>query len=469
MKTFMDKDFLLETETAKTLYFDYAAKMPIIDYHCHINPKEIAENRRFDNITQVWLGGDHYKWRLIRSCGVEEKYITGKESTDREKFQRFAEALPRAIGNPLYHWTHLELQRYFGVTKTLNGDTAEEIWNICNAKLASEELTVQGIIKQSKVKVICTTDDPADDLRYHKQIAAEGRCSAKVVPALRSDAAMRIERTNEYPKYMQRLGAAAEMEIKTMEDVRVALKKRIAFFAEMGCRASDHALEYVFYTPADSEAELNSIVTKGLAGEQLTVTEVEKYKSALLMLLSSEYYRLGWGMQLHYSAVRDNSSTRFAQMGPDTGFDSIGTYSCGEGIAKLLDSMERAGHLPKTILYSLNPADNEMIGSVIGCFQGPEARGKIQQGAAWWFNDSKTGMEAQLTSIANLSVLGNILGMLTDSRSFLSYTRHEYYRRILCNWLGKLVENGEYPADIEYLGKIVQDISYNNAEEYFGF
>lgn len=468
MKEFMDKDFLLETETAKKLYHDYAAKMPIIDYHCHINPQEIAENRQFKNITEVWLGGDHYKWRMIRSNGIAEEQITGKDTSDRVKFQNFAESLPRAIGNPLYHWTHLELQRYFDCHKPLCADSAEEIWNLCNEKLATPDLTVQGIIKKSNVKVICTTDDPADDLRWHKKIKEDGTCPAKVLPAMRPDAAMRIERTTEYPKYMQRLAEVAEVEIKTFEDIRKALSKRIAFFHDMGCRASDHALEYVFYTDS-TEEELDAIVAKGLKGEALTVTEVEQYKSAMLMYLSTEYSKRGWPMQIHYSALRDNNTKKFEKMGPDTGFDCIATYSCGEGIVKLLNAMEKEGHLPKTIIYSLNPADNAMIGTIIGSFQGPEAKGKIQQGAAWWFNDTKTGMEAQLTSIANLSVLGNILGMLTDSRSFLSYTRHEYYRRILCNWLGKLVENGEYPADMEFLGQIVQDISYNNANKYFGF
>ena len=468
MTNFMDENFLLENKTAKTLYFTYAEKMPIIDYHCHVSPKEIAENRRFDNIAQVWLGGDHYKWRLIRSCGVKEEFITSNTSSDREKFQKFAECLPHAIGNPLYHWTHLELQRYFGITKPLNGNTAEEIWQICNAKLASEELSVQGIIKNSNVKVICTTDDPADDLRYHMQIAAEGKCSAKVYPAMRPDATLRIERTQEYPLYMQRLAQVAGLKIKCMADIREALHRRIEFFHSLGCRVSDHALEYMFYEEA-SEAELNTIVLKGLAGEKLTTQEIEKYKSALLLFLSEEYHRLDWGMQLHYGALRDNSSLNFAKLGPDTGFDSMGTYNNAIGLSKLLNAMEKAGHLPKTILYSLNPTDNAMLGSIIGCFQGPEARCKLQQGSAWWFNDSKAGIEAQLESIANLSVLGNILGMLTDSRSFLSYTRHEYYRRILCNWLGRLVERGEYPADIDFLGQTVQNICYNNVKNYFGF
>ena len=467
MKKFMDKDFLLETETAKKLFHEHAAKMPIIDYHCHINPQEIAEDRQFKNITEVWLGGDHYKWRMIRSNGVDEKYITGNESTDREKFQKFAEALPRAIGNPLYHWTHLELQRYFGVTKTLNGDTAEEIWNICNEKLKSPELSVQGIIKKSNVKVICTTDDPADDLRWHKKIREDGTCSAKVLPAMRPDAALRIEKP-EWASYMKRLAEVSDTDIKTMDDIRKALRKRIDFFESMGCKASDHALEYVFCNEA-KEDQLDDIVSKVLGGKVPTTDEIEKYKTALLLFLGEEYSKRGWAMQIHYSAMRDNNTRMFKKMGPDTGFDSIGSYNCGEGIVALLDAMEKKGCLPKTILYSLNPSDNALIGTIIGSFQGPEVPGKIQQGAAWWFNDTKSGMEAQITNVANLSVLGNVVGMLTDSRSFLSYTRHEYYRRILCNWIGSWVENGEYPDDMDFLGKLVEDISYNNAARYFGF
>ena len=467
MRNFMDQDFLLETKTAQELFHQYAEKMPIIDYHCHISPQEIAEDHRFASITEAWLGGDHYKWRLIRSNGVDEKFITGKESSDREKFRKFAEALPRALGNPLYHWTHLELQRYFGITEPLTGASAERIWNACNEKLAQPDFSVQGIIKKSNVKVICTTDDPADDLRWHKQIKEEGLCSARVLPAMRPDAALRIERP-EWAAYMKKLGQVAGVEIKTLADLREALQRRLDFFREMGCRASDHALEYVFCTEAP-EARVNEVMAKAMAGSALSREEVEIYKTALLLFLGKEYTERGWAMQIHYSAMRDNNTRRFKQLGPDTGFDSIGSCSCGEGLVALLDALEQRESLPKTILYSLNPADNALIATIIGSFQGPEAQGKIQQGAAWWFNDTKTGMEAQLTNIGNLSVLGNILGMLTDSRSFLSYTRHEYYRRILCNWIGNLVERGEYPADMTFLGQLVEDISYNNAARYFGF
>lgn len=467
MKEFMGEDFLLETETAKKLFHEHAAKMPIIDYHCHINPQQIAENHTFKNITEAWLGGDHYKWRMIRSNGTAEKDITGKESDDREKFQKFAEALPKAIGNPLYHWTHLELQRYFDCRTPLNGKTAEEIWQLCNEKIKQPALSVQGIIEKSNVKVICTTDDPADDLCWHKKIKEDGSCTAKVLPAMRPDAAMRIEKP-AYGEYLKRLGAVAGVDIQTMEDLRAALSKRMDFFAEMGCKASDHALEYVFCREA-SEAEVNAVMKKALSGTALTTEDIEVYKTALLLFLGKEYAKRGWAMQIHYSALRDNNSSEFETLGPDTGFDCIASCNCGEGLVKFMDALHKKGDLPKMILYSLNPNDNAMIATIIGSFQGTEAAGKIQHGAAWWFNDTKTGMIDHMVNLANLSVLGNFIGMLTDSRSFLSYTRHEYFRRILCNQIGLWVENGEYPADMEYLGQLVEDISYNNTARYFGF
>ncbi|WP_182185790.1 glucuronate isomerase [Pectinatus frisingensis] len=467
MKKFMDEDFLLESETAKTLFHDYAEKMPIVDYHCHIQPQEIAENRQFDNIAQVWLGGDHYKWRLIRSNGTPESKITGKESSDREKFQEFAKALPKAVGNPLYHWTHLELKRFFDCDITLNESTAEKIWDLCNKKLRTSEMSVQGIISNSNVKLICTTDDPADSLKWHKKIRDDGSCSAKVVPAMRPDAIMRID-AEGYSDYVVKLGKIAEIEIKTINDIRQALKKRMNYFGDMGCRVTDHALEYVFYNPAD-DAKINTIIAKALKNEKISNDETEKYQTVLLTFLASEYSKRDWTMQIHYSALRNNNSNMYSKLGPDTGFDCLAAYNCAEGIVAFLDSLNKNNILPKTIFYSLNPADNTMIGSVIGSFQGPGVFGKIQQGASWWFNDSKYGIVNQLTNIANLSILGNILGMVTDSRSFLSYPRHEYYRRILCNFIAKLVENGEYPNDIDYLGKLVQNISYYNAKKYFGF
>lgn len=449
MKQFMDKDFLLDTATAKHLFHDYAEHMPIIDYHCHISPQEIAEDHHFRSITEVWLGGDHYKWRLIRSNGIPEEKVTGTESTDLEKFVEYAKALPRAIGNPLYHWSHLELQRYFGITEPLSEKNAEDIFNRCNAKLQEKDMGVQGLIKQSNVKVICTTDDPADDLKWHQKLKDENTCSAKVYPAMRPDKLMNVDKAG-------------------YADIRKAMDKRISFFEEMGCRATDHALEYVFCREAD-EQTVDAIIAKALKGESISKEETEAYKTAVLTYLAGEYYKRGWVMQLHFATLRDLNSEMYRKLGPDTGFDSIAEGNCCKGLIAFLDHLNELHILPKTVLYSGTPNDNAMIGTIIGAFQGPEARGKIQQGAAWWFNDTKQGMIDQMTSIANLSVFGNILGMLTDSRSFLSYARHEYYRRILCNWIGNLVENGEYPNDEEALRQLVEDICYNNVANYFQF
>lgn len=449
MKQFMDKDFLLDTATAKHLFHDYAEHMPIIDYHCHISSQEIAEDHHFRSITEVWLGGDHYKWRLIRSNGTPEEKVTGTESTDLEKFVEYAKALPRAIGNPLYHWSHLELQRYFGITEPLSEKNAEDIFNRCNAKLQEKDMGVQGLIKQSNVKVICTTDDPADDLKWHQKLKDENTCSAKVYPAMRPDKLMNVDKAG-------------------YADIRKAMDKRISFFEEMGCRATDHALEYVFCREAD-EQTVDAIIAKALKGESISKEETEAYKTAVLTYLAGEYYKRGWVMQLHFATLRDLNSEMYRKLGPDTGFDSIAEGNCCKGLIAFLDHLNELHILPKTVLYSGTPNDNAMIGTIIGAFQGPEARGKIQQGAAWWFNDTKQGMIDQMTSIANLSVFGNILGMLTDSRSFLSYARHEYYRRILCNWIGNLVENGEYPNDEEALRQLVEDICYNNVANYFQF
>lgn len=467
MKKFMDENFLLDSKTAEILFYDYAKSMPVIDYHCHIQPKEIAENYQFQNLAQAWLGGDHYKWRLIRANGTPEEKITGNNSSDREKFQEFAKALPKSVGNPLYHWTHLELKRFFDCDLTLNEDTAEEIWNTCNLRLKQPEMAVQGIITKSNVEVICTTDDPADSLEWHQKIKAESSCTAKVIPAMRPDAVMRID-AEGYKTYIARLGENTGISIRTIDDIRQSLHKRMDFFEKMGCRLTDHALEYIFYRPA-ADAEIDKIITKALQKEPISIQEVEEYKTALLVFLAEEYSKRDWTMQIHYSALRNNNTKMYKILGPDTGFDCIATYNCAEGMTAFLDALTFKGILPKTIFYSLNPADNILIDSIIGSFQDKGIAGKVQQGCAWWFNDTKAGIIDQLTNIANLSVLGNILGMVTDSRSFLSYPRHEYYRRILCNFIGSLVENGEYPNDIQYLGKLVQNISYNNAKEYFKF
>lgn len=466
MKKFMGKNFLLKTETAKKLYHDYAAKMPILDYHCHINPQEIYEDRKFETITQVWLGGDHYKWRQMRSNGVEERYITG-DASDREKFQKWAETLELAIGNPLYHWSHLELQRYFGYEGVLNGDTAEEVWNLCNAKLQEDGMTVRNLIRQSGVTLLCTTDDPADDLKWHKLIKEDDSFEVQVLPAWRPDNAMKVEKP-AFPGYMKRLSEVSGVNIASFEDLKIALVKRMEFFHEMGCVISDHGLDYAMYVPASAE-EIEAIFAKGLAGESVSKEEELKFKTAFMVYIAKEYYRLGWAMQLHYGCKRDNNHIMYDRLGPDTGFDCIDTHTPSSELADLLNALNETGELPKTILYSLNPSDNAAIGTVLGCFQGSDAIGKIQHGSAWWFNDHKQGMRDQMISLANLGLLGNFIGMLTDSRSFLSYARHEYFRRIMCDLIGTWVEDGEYPEDYVALQKIVEGISYNNAVRYFGF
>ena len=462
----MDKDFLLETETAQKLYHEYAAKMPILDYHCHINPQEIAEDRKFENITQVWLGGDHYKWRQMRSNGVEEKYITG-DASDREKFQKWAETLERAIGNPLYHWSHLELQRYFGYYGALNGETAEEVWNLCNAKLQEDGMSARNLIRQSNVTLVCTTDDPVDSLEWHEKIAADESFEVRVLPAWRPDKAMNLEKT-DYLEYLKKLEVVSGVKIDSFASLIEALRIRMDYFAEHGCSVSDHGLEYVMYAPA-SEEEIEAIFAKRLRGEAVSRADELQFKTAYMVALGREYHKKNWVMQLHYGVKRDNNGMIFGKLGPDAGIDCINNYAPSSEMADYLNALAITDELPKTILYSLNPTDNATIGTIIGCFQSEEARGKIQQGSAWWFNDNKQGMIEQMTSLANLGLLGNFIGMLTDSRSFLSYTRHEYFRRIMCNLIGGWVENGEYPADEKVLGRMVQDISYNNAVRFFGF
>ena len=465
MKKFMDKDFLLSTETARHLFHDYAEGLPIIDYHCHLSPQEIAEDAKFENITQVWLGGDHYKWRQMRSNGVDEKYITG-DGSDREKFQAWAETLPKLIGNPLYHWSHLELRRYFGYEGYLNGDTAEEVWNLCNAKLQDDSMTVRNIIKQSGVTLICTTDDPVDSLEWHKKIAEDPTFDVQVLPAWRPDKAMNVEKPT-YAEYIAQLSKVSGVEVKDFASLKEALKNRMAFFASMGCCVSDHALEYVMYAPA-TDAEVDAILQKGLRGEAISKEEELKYKTAYMLFVAREYVKMGWVMQIHYGCKRDNNAYMFEQLGPDTGYDCINNYAPSAQMADFLNALSATNDIRKTILYSLNRNDNASIGSIIGCFQG-DIPGKIQQGSAWWFNDHKIGMTEQMASLANLGCLGNFVGMLTDSRSFLSYTRHEYFRRILCELIGGWVENGEYPADMKALETIIKGICYNNAVKYFGF
>ena len=467
MTPFMNKDFLLKSETAKKLYHEHAAKMPIIDYHCHINPQEIYEDKRYESITQVWLGGDHYKWRAMRSCGVPEYYITGNASY-AEKFQKWAETIPNLIGNPLYHWTHLELQRYFDIHEPLNGDNAMEIYEKCNAILAQPDMSARGIIRKSNVKMVCTTDDPIDDLQWHAKLAADPDAPCVVLPAFRPDKAMRADKET-FPAYVAQLEKVVGFPINCVEDMRKALADRIAYFADHGCRISDHGLDLCFYVEA-SEEELNDIFARAKAGGKITWNEQLAYHTTLLVAVGKEYAKRDWVNQLHFGCLRDNSKTMFRKLGPDTGFDSINDAPNAVGMSGMLNALEEAGALGKTILYSLNPSDNAAIGTMMGAFQTDSPiPGRLQQGSAWWFNDHKPGMEAQMVSLMSLGAFGTFNGMLTDSRSFLSYTRHEYFRRILCNLVGQLVEDGEYPADMKALGQLIENISYINTLRYFRF
>ena len=466
MKAFMDKDFLLNTETARVLYHDYAAQCPIIDYHCHLAPQQIWDDVRYDNITQVWLGGDHYKWRLMRCAGVDEHYITGKAS-DYEKFCKWAEVVGKGIGNPLYHWTHLELQRFFGYNGVLSAKTADEVWNLCNEKLQQPGYTSRGLISMSNVETICTTDDPIDDLHWHQLLLKDESFKVNVLPAWRPDKAVNIEKP-DFMAYIAKLAAAAEMEIKSFADVKEALAKRMAYFHENNCRLSDHGLNYVVFDPASDE-EVEAIFQKKAAGNDVTEREVAQYKTACMVFFGEMYKKYDWTMQLHYGCRRDNNQRQYAILGPDTGYDTINNFAPVDEMAAFLGAVEVKCGLPRTILYSLNPADDQAIDTLCGCFQGPEAVGKIQHGSAWWFNDHFVGMTNQLTSLANLGYLAGFVGMLTDSRSFLSYPRHEYFRRILCRLLGEWVEDGRFPQDYDILGEIVQGISCNNARAYFKF
>lgn len=467
MMPFMNKDFLLKSETARVLYHRHAAQVPVIDYHCHINPQEIFEDKRYNTITEVWLGGDHYKWRAMRSCGVAEHYITG-DATPAEKFQKWAETIPNLIGNPLYHWTHLELQRYFDIHEPLNGENAMEIYEKCNAMLAQSDMSARGIIRKSNVKLICTTDDPADDLQWHEKLAADPTAPAVVLPAFRPDKAMRADKA-DFPQYVARLEKVVGYEINSVADMRRALADRIAYFNDRGCRISDHGLDLCFYVEA-TEEQLNDIFARAKAGQAITWNEQLAYHTDLLIAVGKEYARLDWVNQFHFGCLRDNSKTMFRKVGPDTGFDAINDQPNAVGMSGLLNALQEAGALGKTILYSLNPSDNAAIGTMMGAFQTDSPiPGKIQQGSAWWFNDHKPGMEAQMISLMSLGAMGTFNGMLTDSRSFLSYTRHEYFRRILCNLFGQLVEDGEYPADMKYLGQMVENISYYNTLRYFRF
>lgn len=466
MKKFMGENFLLNTESAKKLYHDYAETMPILDYHCHINPEQIANDYRFKTITEAWLGGDHYKWRMMRNAGVDERYITG-DASDWEKFLAYAKVLPRAVGNPLYHWTHLELKRYFGCDLIINEENARAIYDLCNARLQEPDMSVRGIIKKSNVTLICTTDDPVDDLHWHEAIAVDPTCEVKVLPAWRPDKAVNIDKPG-FAAYIKKLSEVSGYAIGDISGLRAAITSRLDFFGKMGCVASDHGLDYVPYAPATDE-EVDAIFKRALAGGEVSSCDAAKYITSMLLFLGREYSARGWVMQIHYSALRNPNARMFKQLGPDTGFDCMGQTQCLDSLAKLMNALDIENKLPRMVLYSLNANDNEILDVIAGAFQDSTCAGKVQHGSAWWFNDTKTGMQAQLTSLANVGVLGNFIGMLTDSRSFLSYTRHEYFRRILCGVIGQWIEDGEYPADFETAGQLVKDISYNNAVRFFGF
>lgn len=465
MKKFMDENFLLSNETAINLYNNYAKDMPIIDYHCHLNPKEIFENKRFKNITEAWLYGDHYKWRAMRSNGIDEKYITGNAS-DYEKFMAWAKTMPMTLGNPLYHWTHLELQRYFGIYEVLNEKTAPVIWEKVNALLNGEGFGARDLIAKSNVKALCTTDDPIDSLEYHIKLKADTEFGVKVLPALRPDKGLQINKETFIP-WVEKLEQVYQKDVKNYEQFLEALESRVRFFNEVGCRISDHGLDSLIYMEASKE-EVADIFAKALKGQTVSLDEESKYKTYTLKFLGRLYSELKWTMQLHLAALRNNNTKMLKQLGPDTGFDSINDENVANSVSRLLDSLEVDNSLPKTILYTLNPKDNYVLSTMLGNFQGTEVPGKIQFGAAWWFLDNKDGMIEQMKVLANTGLLSRFVGMLTDSRSFLSYTRHEYFRRILCNLIGEWVENGEVPEDMELIGSIVQGICYNNAKGYFG-
>ena len=465
MKKFMDDNFLLESETAEKLYHKYAKEMPIYDYHCHLSPKEIYEDKKFRNITEAWLGGDHYKWRAMRSNGVEEKYITGG-SEDYDKFMAWARTLPKAIGNPLYHWTHLELQRYFGIRETLSEKTAKTIWEKANNLIVNSDFSARNLIKKSNVKVICTTDDPIDNLEYHIKLKEDKDFSVKVLPTFRPDKAVEIKK-DDFTSWIKKLSNISTMQINDYFGLKEALKSRIEFFHRVGCRISDHGLIDVPYAEG-TEEEVSEIFLKALNNIEITKLEEDKYKTNMLHFFGKEYAKYKWTMQIHFGALRNNNTNMFKKLGADTGFDSINDSNVAYEISRILDSLEKENSLPKTILYTLNPKDNYVLGTMLGNFQGEGIKGKIQFGSGWWFNDNKDGMIEQMKALGNLGLLGNFVGMLTDSRSFLSYTRHEYFRRIMCNLIGQWVEKGEYPYDEELLEELIKGISFNNAKEYFG-
>jgi glucuronate isomerase len=468
MKNFLDENFVLQTETAQKLYHEHAAKMPIIDYHCHLVPSMVANDHQFRSITEAWLGGDHYKWRAMRTNGIDEKYCTGKDTSDWEKFEKWAETVPYTMRNPLYHWTHLELKTAFGIEKLLSPKTAREIFDECNEKLASPEYSARNLMRKYKVETVCTTDDPVDTLEHHIKTRNDG-FEIKMLPTWRPDKAMAVESASAFRSYVEQLAAVSDTKISAFDDMILALRKRQDFFAAQGCKLSDHGIEE-FYAEDYTEAEIKAIFNKIYGGKELTHEEILKFKSAMMVIFAEMDWEKGWTQQFHYGAIRNNNTRLFNQLGPDTGFDSIGTFNTAKAMSKFLNRLDTNNKLAKTILYNLNPADNEMIATMIGNFQDGTVAGKIQFGSGWWFLDQKDGMEKQMNSLSVLGLLSRFVGMLTDSRSFLSYPRHEYFRRTLCNLLGNDVEQGLLPhQELEFIGKMVEDISYNNAKNFFKF
>lgn len=466
MKNFMDKDFLLDTPTAKKLFHDFAEKMPICDYHCHLSPKEIYENQQPSDISQLWLSGDHYKWRAMRSCGVDEKYCTGDASPE-EKFVKFGETLQYCVGNPLYHWAHIELQRYFGINTPLNAKTAREIYAKANEAIAKGDFRPQSLITRSNVKVVCTTDDPIDDLKYHKLLKEQSDFDCKVLPSFRPDKALNIH-LKGFNDYIKSLGVAAGVEIKSYKDVITALLNRADYFNSVGCKVSDQAFDYVPFKPA-SDDEIEAVFQKAMNGETVTQAQGDIYRTPVLLALGEKYHQLGWAMEVHIGAMRNNSTRLFNKLGPDVGFDSVGDCEIAENLSRFMDALDVKGVLPKTILFNLNDKDNTVLATMLGNFQGTEADSKIQFGPAWWFLDTMDGMTNQMKALGNLGVLGKFVGMETDSRSFTSYGRHEYFRRIMCRLIGGWIEDGWYAYDEDIVKEIIEGICYKNAIKYFEF
>jgi glucuronate isomerase len=465
MKPFMDHDFLLQGEMARALYHDYAAEMPIFDYHCHLSPQEVAEDRSWDNLAEIWLGGDHYKWRAMRTNGIEERFITG-DASPQEKFRAWAQTMPYAMRNPLYHWSHLELKRCFGINKLLSPETADEIYEEASAMLKTPEFSARNLMRKMNVRVVCTTDDPADSLEHHLKIRDAG-FEVKVLPTFRPDRAMNLSDSNAWKQYVEQLGRTSGLTIVSLDVLLEAIKRRHEFFHSVGCRLSDHGVAYVPDADA-TPAELDAIFNKAMSGAAVSLEEREKFEAAFLYEVGKMNHTRGWVQQFHVGVFRNNNSRMFKKLGPDTGFDSIADYRQGPGLIRLLDRLDSSDQLAKTILYNSNPGDNELMATMIGNYQTGGVPGKMQFGSGWWFLDQKDGMEKQLNALSALGLLSRFVGMLTDSRSFLSYPRHEYFRRILCNLIGRDVDNGELPNDVPMLGKMVQDISFNNAKNYFG-